>query len=61
MHKQHTQGVAIISVLLLIALLMGVFVVMAQLTISNVNQTGDSIAAARTYALRPRADATLGS
>lgn len=50
MHKQHTQGVAIISVLLLIALLMGVFVVMAQLTISNVNQTGDSIAAARTYA-----------
>lgn len=50
MNKNSTEGIAIISVLLLLALVMGVFAVMTRLTLFNVNQTGDTVLASRTYA-----------
>lgn len=48
---QREQGLALISALMLIVLVLGVVAVTTQLTIGNVKQTGDTVATARTLAL----------
>lgn len=49
--KQRDQGVAIVSVLMLVLILTGVFAVMTRLTILNLQQTGDSMRVTRTLAV----------
>lgn len=49
--KHRDQGVAIVTVLMLIVILTGVFAVMTRLTILNLQQTGDSLRVTRTLAV----------
>lgn len=49
--KHRDQGVAIITVLMLVILLTGVFAVTTRLTILNLQQTGDSVQVTRTLAV----------
>lgn len=49
--KHRDQGVAIVTVLMLVVILTGVFAVMTRLTILNLQQTGDSLRVTRTLAV----------
>ncbi len=49
--KHRDQGVAIVTVLMLVLILTGVFAVLTRLTILNLQQTGDSLRVTRTLAV----------
>ncbi len=49
--KQRDQGIAVVTVLMLVLILTGVFAVMTRLTILNLQQTGDSLRVTRTLAV----------
>ncbi|MFD2609579.1 DUF4900 domain-containing protein [Deinococcus taklimakanensis] len=51
MNQKREEGIALITVLLLLVLLMGIMVVTMNLTLSNVSQSGDSVQQSRTLAI----------
>ncbi|WP_034386501.1 DUF4900 domain-containing protein [Deinococcus sp. YIM 77859] len=51
LNTRHEQGMALVSALFLIVLVLGVVAVTTQLTVGNLRQTGDTVATAQTLAL----------